>query len=245
MGVLEKTDRIDRSMIAWFAETKRIQPTPPASQTQAQLAALVLRLRQLTETRVEQTNQRRLVTDPDVLASFTAVIATLTGQIRQLEGKIAGLIDADPLWIALDAAWREVKGVAERTVARLMAEMPEIGTLSGKAAAKLAGLAPIARDSGKSAGPRPVRGGREGVRSILFIVASVVRRFDPDFKAMSERMARAGKPKKVILVTLAHKLLTRLNAKARDVRTALAETARKAEQAAQAEHGCNKAAGAA
>ena len=245
MGVLEKTDRIDCGMIAWFAEVKRIQPTPPASQTQAQLAALVLRLRQLTETRVEQHNQRRLVTDPDVLASFTAVIAILTGEIKQLEGKIASLIDADPLWTALDAAWREVKGVAERTVARLMAEMPEIGTLSGKAAAKLAGLAPICRDSGTSSGPRPVRGGREGVRSILFVVASVVRRFDPDFQDMSKRMTRAGKPKKVILVALAHKLLTRLNAKARDMRAALAEAARKAEQAAQAERERIEAAGAA
>jgi len=242
MGRLEKTDRIDCGMIAWFAETKGIKPTPPASETQAQLAALVLRLRQLTETRVEQHNQRRLVTDAFVLASFTAVIATLTREIKQIEAKIAGLIDADPLWTALDTAWREVKGVADRTVARLMAEMPEIGTLSGKAAAKLAGLAPIARDSGTSTGPRPVRGGREGVRSILFIVASVVRRFDPDFKAMSERMTRAGKPKKVILVALAHKLLTRLNAKARDVRAALAEAARKA---AQAERERNEAAGAA
>ena len=234
MGSLEKTDCIDCGMIAWFAEVRRIQPTPPASQTQAQLAALVLRLRQLTETRVEQQNQRRLVADPDVLASFAAVVATLTREIKRIEAKVAGLIGADPLWTALDAAWREVKGVADRTVARLMAEMPEIGTLSGKAAAKLAGLAPIARDSGQSAGPRPVRGGREGVRSILFVVASVVRRFDPDFKDMSERMAKAGKPKKVILVALAHKLLTRLNAKARDVRAALAEAARKAAQAAQA-----------
>lgn len=212
MGCLEKTDRIDCGMIAWFAKTKKIKPTPPASDTQAQLAALVLRLRQLTESRVEQHNQRRLVTDPDVLASFTAVLCALAAQVKQIEGKITGLIGADPLWTALDAVWREVKGVAGRTVARLMAGMPEIGTLSGKAAAKLAGLAPIARDSGTSAGKRPVRGGQEGVRSILFIVASVVRRFDPDFKDMSERMTRAGKPKKVILAALAHKLLTRLNA---------------------------------
>ena len=65
-----------------------------------------------------------------------------------------------------------MKGVAGRTVARLMAELPEIGTYSNKAIAKLVGLAPIANDSGKRQGKRPIRGGRAGVRSILFLVAA-------------------------------------------------------------------------
>ena len=222
MGSLEKTDKIDAGMIAWFAETKRIKPTPVPPDTQAQLAAWVTRLRQLTNTAVEQKNQRRLVADPDVLASFEAILAAIAREARTLEAKIAHAISADPLWAALDAEFRTIKGVAGRTVARLMAQLPEIGTLSGKAAAKLAGLAPIARDSGAHHGKRPVRGGREGVRSILFIVASVVRRHEADFQAFSDRLQNAGKPKKVILVAIAHKLLTRLNAKARDVRATLA-----------------------
>jgi transposase len=93
-------------------------------------------------------------------------------QIRTLEAKVIALIDADPLWLALDTAFRQIKGVADRTVARLLANLPEIGTLSGKAVAKLTGLAPIAQDSGKKSGKRPVRGGREAVRSILYTVAN-------------------------------------------------------------------------
>ena len=103
-----------------------------------------------------------------------------------------------------------------------MAEMPEIGTLSNKAVGKLAGLAPIARDSGKLSGKRAVRGGRSGVRSILFVVAELVRRYDPDFADFHRRLTHAGKPKKVIRIALAHKLLVRLNAKARDVRAQIA-----------------------
>jgi transposase len=223
MGSLEKTDRIDCAMIAWYAETKRIKPTPPASATQQRLAALVTRLRQLTELKVMQTNQRRLVTDPDVLSSFTAILAAIASQIRALEANIAAAIQTDPVWIALDRAFRSIKGVADRTIARLIAEMPEIGTLSNKAAAKLAGLAPIARDSGKQAGKRPVRGGREGVRTILFIVVEVVRKYDPDFKACHQKLCAAGKPKKLVRTALARKLLVRLNAKARDVRNELAQ----------------------
>jgi transposase len=222
MGVLEKTDRLDAGLIAWFAAVKRVVPQAPARAEQARLAALVARLRQLTALRVAQLNQRRLVTEPDVLAAIDEMTALATRQMRSLEAKIAALIDADPLWRTLDRALRALKGVAGRTVARLMAEMPEIGTLSGKAAAKLAGLAPIARDSGQRNGKRPVRGGRAGVRSILFVVAEVARRFDPELAAFQARLRQAGKPKKVIRVALAHKLLVRLNAKARDARQTLA-----------------------
>jgi transposase len=222
MGTFEKTDHIDCAMIAWYAETKRIKPVEPSSATQQRLTALVLRLRQLTDLKVMQTNQRRLVTEPDISASFEAVLVVVLQQIRQLEAQIVAAIEADPLWRALDGAFRSIKGVADRTVARLMAELPEIGTLSGKAVAKLAGLAPLAHDSGKRTGKRPIRGGRAGVRSILYVVAEVVRRYDPDFKKIYQKLCDAGKPKKVVRTALARKLLVRLNAKAAEIRAQFA-----------------------
>jgi transposase len=84
MGALEKTDRIDTGMIAWYAETKRLVPTPPSSEKQQRFMALVLRMRQLTDLRTAQNNQRRLVEDPDALASFSAIVATINQQIRSL-----------------------------------------------------------------------------------------------------------------------------------------------------------------
>jgi hypothetical protein len=109
-------------------------------------------------------------------------------------------------------------GYPDRTVARLMAEMPEIGTLSNKTISKLAGLAPLANDSGQHQGRRAVRGGRSAIREILFIVGSVVARCEPDFIAFQQRLRTAGKPPKVVRIAVAHKLLVRLNAKAREVR---------------------------
>ena len=96
--------------------------------------------------------------------------------------------------------------------------MPEIGILSNKAIAKLIGLAPIANDSGKRTGRRPVRGGRAGPRSILFLIARMVARYDPHLGAFQQRLQQAGKPKMVIRIALARKLLVILNAKARDAR---------------------------
>ena len=114
--------------------------------------------------------------------------------------------------------FRTVKGVADRTVARIMAELPEIGTYDNKAISKLVGLAPLAHDSGKKNGKRSIRGGRSGVRSILFLVADIARRYDPSLADFHRRLVAAGKPKMVVRVALAHKLLVRLNAKARDAR---------------------------
>jgi transposase len=225
MGVLEKTDRIDAGIIAWFGEARRLVAQPPPSQEQQRLSALVGRLRQLTLLTVAQGNQRRLQSEPEVLNSIDELLALARGQAKKLEQAIAALLATDPLWQALDKAMREIKGVADRTVARLLAELPEIGTLSGKAVGKLVGLAPIANDSGAVSNRRVVRGGRAGPRSILFVVAEIVRRHDPDFTAFHRKLSDAGKPKKVVRTALAHKLLTRLNAKARDARKQLAASA--------------------
>lgn len=221
MGLIEKTDAIDAALIAHFAEVKRARPTPPPAPDQQHRRALATRLRQLTQVRTAQLNQRRLIADPVVVASFDELLALLEKQIQSLEQQIAALIQKDPLWSHLDRDFRSIKGVANRTVARLMAEMPEIGTLSNKAISKLAGVAPLANDSGKHQGRRAVRGGRAPVREILFIVASVAGRYEPDFIDFQQRLRAAGKPPKVVRIALAHKLLVRLNAKARDVRKQL------------------------
>ena len=163
-----------------------------------------------------------LVADPRLQSSFQELLSLIARQIDALAQDIAALIAADPLWLQLDRVFRSIKGVADRTVARLMADLPEIGTLSAKAISKLTGLAPLAQDSGCHRGKRAVRGGRASVREILFVVASVVGRYEQDFIAFRQRLLAAGKPPKVIRIALAHKLLVRLNAKAREVRAHLA-----------------------
>lgn len=222
MGVLEKTDRLDASLIARFGIAKDIKPTPPPSLSQQRLKALVARLRQVTDDLTVQKQRRAATVDDETRASLDEVIALLKRQSRTLEGEIASMIDDDPLWSQLAAAFRSVKGVAGRTVARLMADMPEIGTYSNKAVAKLAGLAPLADDSGKRQGKRSIRGGRESVRSILFLVAEIARRFDQNLADFHRKLSLAGKPKMVVRIALARKLLVWLNAKARDARIAYA-----------------------
>jgi transposase len=223
MGILEKTDRIDACVIARFARAKDLAPTPLPSRAQQRLKALVARLGQVTDDLTVQKQRRAsLFDDAEMRGSVDEVIAVLKRQSRTLEGEIASMIDDDPLWAKLAETWREVKGVAGRTVARLHAELPEIGLISNKAIAKLTGLAPIANDSGKRKGKRPTRGGRAGVRSILFLVAAIAARYDHSLGEFRDRLIKAGKEKMVIRIALARKLLVRLNAKARETRAAYA-----------------------
>jgi transposase len=223
MGRLEKTDRIDAGVIARFAIAKNLAPTPLPSQAQQRLKALVTRLRQVTDDLTVQKQRRTsLLDNAEMLVSLDEVIALLKRQSRSLEGEIASMIDDDPLWALLAQSWRSIKGVAGRTVARMHAELPEIGTYNNKSIAKLVGLAPLAADSGKHKGKRHIRGGRAGVRSILFIVARTAARYDKSLADFHARLVAAGKEKMVIRIALARKLLVRLNAKARDARAAYA-----------------------
>lgn len=222
MGHLEKTDRIDAGVIAHYAATKAIQPTPPPSQNQQRLSALSARMRQVVSDLTVQKQRLHTAHDDTARQGLLEILAVLKRQSKSLSTEIASLIDNDPLWAALDATLRSVKGVADRTVATLMADLPELGILSNKAIAKLAGVAPLADDSGKRQGTRRTRGGRASVRVILFLVADIARKYDQSLAAFRQRLIDQGKKKMVIRIALAHKLLVRLNAKARETRAAFA-----------------------
>ena len=144
----------DASVIARFAIAKGLKPTSPPTPIQQRLNALVARLRQVTDDLTVCKQRRSSAMSAEMIASIDEVIALLKRQARTLQGEIASLIDDDPLWSRLEAAMRTVKGVADRTVARMLAELPEIGIYSNKAVVKLAGL----RRSPTIAAPGPARG---------------------------------------------------------------------------------------
>jgi transposase len=112
-----------------------------------------------------------------------------------------------------------IPGVAAATAFAMLVEMPELGALEHKCAASLAGLAPMARDSGQYRGKRFIRGGRAPLRQALYMPALVAVRFDAAMKAKYEALRAAGKPCKVALVAIMRKLLILANALLRDGRT--------------------------
>jgi transposase len=221
-GQLAKTDAIDALVLARFAQAVRppVRPLPDADTVR--LRELVARRRQLVENRrVEEQRLTRLEAQQAARRIRTDVrehIVWLTRRIDRLEEDLREAVQASPLWQAQATRLESVRGVGMITVQTLLAELPELGQVSGKAIAALAGVAPFARDSGLARGTRHIRGGRSPVRRALYLAAMTGVRWNPVLKAYYDRLVARGKPKKVALVACAHKLLIILNAMARDQR---------------------------
>lgn len=210
-GKLAKTDALDAQLLAQFAEVMRpaVRPLPNA-QTQA-LAALLTRRRQLVEMLTAEKN-RLTQARPLVRKSLRAHIAWLERALDQADADLAQAIHESPVWREQDELLRSVPGVGPVLTTTLLANLPELGTLTGKQIAALVGVAPLNRDSGTLRGRRTVWGGRAHVRAVLYMGAIVAARFNPTIRAFYQRLLAAGKAKKVALTACMRKLLTILNA---------------------------------
>ncbi|WP_265289976.1 IS110 family transposase [Verminephrobacter eiseniae] len=216
MGYLAKTDRIDACVLADMARTllargdlsKLVKPLPD----EQQLQGLVTRRRQLMAMRQAQEHRMQM---PGVRqrCSLNTIIKALEREIARVDNDLQAFIGTNhgEMVALLDS----VKGVGKATISTLLAEVPELGKLSGRQVSALVGVAPINRDSGTMRGKRSIFGGRADVRRVLFMVALVASRHNPVIKAFYQRLLAVGKPKKVALVACMRKLLTIPNAMVR------------------------------
>lgn len=212
MGVIGKTDRVDARMLSELGARLRPAPTEPLAAARRALQAQAARRRQLVEMRKQEATRLQQTADPDARADIASLIALLARRIAKIEARIAQIIAEDPELAEAARRLRTAPGVGPVVAATLLAEMPELGALHRRAAAALAGLAPVARDSGKRAGPRTIAAGRPVVRSILYLAALQASRRCPRFADFRARLQAAGKPVKAAIVATARKLLTCLNA---------------------------------
>ena len=137
-------------------------------------------------------------------------------RIKQLSGQIQALTTQQPDWQQKKQLLLSVKGIGAVTAALLLAELPELGKLTDKQIARLVGVAPINRDSGKHQGKRMISGGRVGVRCGLYMATLVATRHNPVIRDFYQRLLNQGKVKKVALVACMRKLLVIVNAMLRD-----------------------------
>lgn len=210
-GQLAKTDRLDAEVIARFGETLRPEPRPlPDADTQA-LQALVVRRRQLVEMITAESN--RLATAlPAVRRDIEEHIKWLKRRLKDVDDDLYGSLKRSPLWRVKEQILRSAPGVGPVTTCAIVAQLPELGTLSGRELAALVGVAPLNRDSGTLRGKRSIWGGRAAVRHTLYMATLTAIRRSPTIRAFYERLTAAGKPPKVAHVACMRKLLVRLNA---------------------------------
>lgn len=212
MGVIGKTDRVDARMLAELGARLRPAATQPLAAARRALQAQATRRRQLVEIRKQEATRLHQTADRQARADITSLIAVLDRRIAKVEAQMAALVKADPEMQAVDRRLQTAPGVGPIVAATLLAEMPELGQLDRRRIAALAGLAPIARDSGKRVGPRSIGGGRPIVRTILYLAALQASRRSATFRDFRQRLQLAGKPTKTALIATARKLLVTLNA---------------------------------
>lgn len=215
LGQLAKTDPIDAAIIARFAAVAEL-PTPVRrSANERAVRELVTRRQQLVAlNQGEGCRAGRMA--KGVQASIRRLRTVLDQEIARLDRQIATLIAADPQLAAKDALLRSMTGVGPVIAATLLGQLPELGTLSHKQLAALAGVAPIANESGRHAGHRHIRGGRAAVRRALYMGGLVASKHNPVLIAFRARLESRNPAKKSVIIACAHKLLTILNAMLRD-----------------------------
>jgi transposase len=210
-GRLAKTDRIDAYVLAHFAEAVRPTPRAVPEEEAYVFRAILARRRQIVEMLTAENN--RLGTAPRAVRKrIEAHVRWLEKELKRTDDDLDEAIEQSPTWRENAALLRSVPGVGPVLCRTLLAELPELGTLTHKQLAALVGVAPLNRDSGTMRGKRAVWGGRSGVRAALYMAALVATRHNPQVKEFYERLLAAGKAKKVALVACMRKLLIILNA---------------------------------
>lgn len=214
-GRLAKTDRIDAQVLAHFAEAIHPKPRLLADEEQRELGALMSRHCQLVEMSTMEKN-RMHTTTRNVREQIQAHIEWLRGEIEKVDSQLDDFISQSPVFQRKVEIVKSVPGVGPTLSKALVSYLPELGVITRKEIAALAGVAPFSSDSGKHKGKRVIWGGRKHIRSLLYMGALVATRFNQTIRDFYQRLLAVGKCKKIALTACMRKLLTILNAMIRN-----------------------------
>lgn len=213
-----KTDALDAVALARYGAERHeslavFQPADEALQT---LQDLQMRRSDLVSMRTAELQRAKHPSYAQLRASIEEVCNLLDRQIKEIEKQMAAIIEETNDLQQKYQVMRSFKGIGNTTAMCLLACMPELGRLTRREAAALAGLAPYPKDSGKTSGYRATRGGRKNVRNALFMAALSAKAYNPQLKEFYDRLVKSGKKPIVALTAVMRKMIVILNAKIRD-----------------------------
>jgi len=211
-GQLAKTDKVDAAVLAAFAKQIRPHIRPLKDADTRALDDMVSRRRQLIDMRVQETLRLGTAASKPLEKSLNKHIAWLDKRIAEIDTDLTNRLRKSDVWRTKDDLLRAIPGVGPVTTLTMLAKCPELGKLNRREIAALTGVAPLANDSGKHRGKRFVWGGRADVRAVLYMAAISAIQHNDTIKVFAERLRKAGKPPKVVIVACMRKLLTIMNA---------------------------------
>ena len=217
-GVRAKTDAVDARMLAEMGRALALEPDAPAAKDRPILRELQAARIALVKGKVRAHNQLARQRQPLTCKLTKARLRQIKAQIEQIDAAIRAQIETCPTRHRALILIESIPGIGRVVANTILIEFPEIGTLTKKAAANLAGLAPMTRQSGRWRGKAFIQGGRKPLRDALYMPALVAIRFNPDMATKYAQLKDAGKPSKVALTAIMRKLLILANTLVKDDR---------------------------
>jgi len=209
VGRLAKTDALDAQVLALFAAQVKPRLTMIPTDEQLALSALVRRREQILD--MLQAEQNRMETaHHSIHLSLAKNIAWFDKQLQEIDADLDQTLKSSTLWEKAQLL-ETIPGLARVSSLALLAELPELGTISNKEIAALVGVAPFSQSSGNWRGRERIQQGREFVRRKLYMTAFNAIRYNARLKTFYERLRLDGKPFKVALVAVMRKLLCLCN----------------------------------
>ena len=217
-GTLAKTDRVDAAMLARMGALLELKADKPRSETHHNLKELGTARQALIKDRTAARARLKTAFYPLLKRQISRRLQQVKRDFARIDAAIEAIITADKALSQKADILISIPGIAKITAYAMLTEMPELGNLSGKQAASLAGLAPISRQSGKWQGKERIQGGRACLRKAIYLPAVVATRCNPDMKAKYHALIAKGKCKKLAITAVMRKLVVMANALLRDDR---------------------------
>lgn len=214
-----KTDKLDARALAWYGNEReeQLEVFTPLSKCALELYELVQRRQDLTEMKVAEKNRLQAPRAEAIKESCKRMIEVLVQQIKDITEQINAIVENDPILKEKKKVLKSIPGIGDIIANSLLVLLPELGTLDRRKIASLAGLAPMANDSGRHKGYRRVNHGRGGIKPLLFIAAMAARNSNSELKAFYLKLADKGKKRMVALTALMRKIIVIANARLRDL----------------------------
>ena len=211
---LAKTDKIDAYVIAEFAAIVQPEPNPQINENLRCIKDLLTRRRQLMEMRTQELNRLQIMKSSE--DSCRRVLKCFDEEIDLIEESLDQHVKQHSEWAENKRLILSAPGAGNTLAYTLLADLPELGSMTNKQVAALVGVAPINRDSGKARGKRRIQGGRANVRTVLYMATLSATQCNPIIRAFYHHLLAQGKHKKVALTACMRKFITMLNAMVRD-----------------------------
>lgn len=211
IGYLAKTDKVDAAILARYGEVINPDLTLIPSELGETLQELLTCRNQITNEIRRAKNMLSSHKNKNVVIIFKKQLLLFEQQRKAIDKKLTELIIKNETLCRKYKILMSIKGIGKLNAIMLVAYLPELGKLSSKEISSLIGVVPFNRDSGSMRGKRTISGGRKNIRDMLYMGALSAKSYNKDIKEFYDRLLGKGKPVKVILTAVIHKLIILAN----------------------------------